>query len=161
MRHETPFRRSRMTAALGLLAALFTLAPAAAHAAAVPQELTDAATADPAATFDVVVDSSNNDGSANIATSAVLDAIPAANTSVTLQFDVIDGLTAHLSGAQILALSDDARVSTIITPGSTVQVTVTTRTPTVLLGLLGVSTLHAASTASAASVTGVRTAEAP
>jgi serine protease AprX len=102
-----------MTAALGLLAAMFTLAPAA-HAAAVPQELTDAATADPAASFDVLVDSSNDNGSASTATSAVLATIPAAGTSITLEFDVIDGLTAHLSGAQILALSDDARVSSII-----------------------------------------------
>src|SRR5215471_4263641 len=93
MRHETPFRRSRMTAALGLLAALFTLAPAA-HAAAVPQELADAATANPAASFDVIVDSSNSNGSAYAATNAVLAAIPTDGESVTRHFAVIDGVTA-------------------------------------------------------------------
>jgi serine protease AprX len=113
MKHETPFRRSRMTAALGLLAALFTLAPAA-HAAAVPQELTDAAAADPAASFDVLVDSSTVNGTANAATTAVLNAIPTPGESITRHFAVIDGVTAHLSGAQVLALSDDARVSSIM-----------------------------------------------
>src|SRR5689334_7879018 len=101
MKHETPFRRSRMTAALGLLAALLTVAPAA-HASAVPQELTDAAAADPAATFDVIVDSSDATGTAAAATSDVLTAIPADGEGITRRFAVIDGVTAHLSGAQVL-----------------------------------------------------------
>src|SRR4051794_9514342 len=113
MRHETPFRRGRMTAALGLLAALLTVAPAA-HAAAVPQDLTDAAAADPAATFDVIVDSSDASGTAAAATSDVLTAIPADGEGIARRFAVIDGVTAHLSGAQVLALSDDPRVSSIL-----------------------------------------------
>jgi Flp pilus assembly protein TadG len=43
----------------------------------------------------------------------------------------------------------------------TVRVEVTTRTPTILLGLIGVSSFHAAASATAASVTGVRTGEMP
>ncbi len=98
-----------MTAALGLLAALFTLAPVA-HAAAVPQELTDAATADPAASFDVHRRQLERTGTAYRPRPPCSTSIPTAGESITRHFAVIDGVTAHLSGAQVLALADDARV---------------------------------------------------
>jgi Flp pilus assembly protein TadG len=54
----------------------------------------------------------------------------------------------------------DARCTARVT-ADTVRVDVTTRTPTILLGLIGISSFHAAASATAAPVTGVRTEEVP
>jgi Flp pilus assembly protein TadG len=60
----------------------------------------------------------------------------------------------------VYTAAPDAGCTASVT-GNTVRVAVTTRTPTILLGLIGVSSFRAAATAAAAPVTGVRTGEVP
>jgi Flp pilus assembly protein TadG len=75
--------------------------------------------------------------------------------------DTLDAASARAAACRYLAAAAPGAGCTVVARSDTVTVTVTTRTPTVLLGLIGVNTLHAASTATAKPATGVATAEGP
>jgi Flp pilus assembly protein TadG len=75
--------------------------------------------------------------------------------------DTIDAAAAREAACRYVETSSPGAGCTVHTGVDTVTVEVTTRTPTVLLGLIGVDSLHAAATATAAPATGVTTAEGP
>ena len=75
--------------------------------------------------------------------------------------DTIDAASARAAACRYLATAAPGAGCTVVTGTNTVTVEVTTRTPTVLLGLIGVNSLRAASTATAAPTIGVRTGEGP
>jgi subtilisin family serine protease len=73
----------------------------------IPQSLLDAATAQPKATFDVVVQGGRGTQSAAVgdAVTAVKASLPATATKLRRRFNAIDGVAATLTGRQILRLS--------------------------------------------------------
>ena len=75
--------------------------------------------------------------------------------------DTLEAGAARGAACRYVATAAPDAGCTVRVGADRVTVQVTTRTSTVLLGLVGVNTLHAASTATAAPATGVRTAEGP
>lgn len=75
--------------------------------------------------------------------------------------DTLDAARARAAACRYLTAAAPGAGCAVVTSSDRVTVTVTTRTPTVLLGLIGVNALHAASTASAKPAIGVATAEGP
>ena len=75
--------------------------------------------------------------------------------------DTIDPDAARAAACRYVVTAAPGAGCTVRVGADTVTVEVATRTPTVLLGLVGVDSLHAASTATAAPATGVRTVEEP
>src|SRR4051812_38171070 len=120
MRAKRTVHWTRLLAVLAVLAAALLGVPSALADAAVPQSLLDAATADPLAGFDVIVDGAGPGASAFQSTSDVLAAIPVPDSSIGYRFHVINGVSAHLSGGQVLSLALDGRVSEIL-PDSTMS----------------------------------------
>jgi len=91
---------------------------------------------------------------------AGVDALDVATLRAT-GADTIDASAAQAAACRYVTTAAAGAGCTVRVGTDTVTVEVTTHTPTVLLGLIGVNTLHAASTATAAPATGVRTAEGP
>jgi subtilisin family serine protease len=90
----------------------------------VPQSLLDAATAQPKATFNVVVQGGRGTHSAAVgdAVTAVKAALPATAAKLRRKFNAIDGVAATLTGRQILRLAQ-WRGITSITPDITLHST--------------------------------------
>jgi subtilisin family serine protease len=88
----------------------------------VPQSLLDAATAQPNATFRVVVQGGRGTHSAAVgdAVTLVKTALPATGAKVRRRFSAIDGVAATLTGKQILRLSTWRGISAI-TPDTTLR----------------------------------------
>ena len=91
---------------------------------AVPQSLLDAASAQPDATFRVVVQGGRGTRSAAVgdAVTAVKAALPATATKLRRKFSAIDGVAATLTGRQILRLAKWRGISAI-TPDTTLRST--------------------------------------
>ena len=75
--------------------------------------------------------------------------------------DTIDPVGAAAAACRSVTTADPSAGCHVDVRGDTMTVDVTTTTPTVLLGLVGITRLHAAGTATAAPTTGVVTGEAP
>ena len=75
--------------------------------------------------------------------------------------DTVDPAGGVAAACRYVAAADPGAGCEAVVHGASVTVRVTTTTPTVLLGLVGVNRLHAAGTATAAPATGVVTGEAP
>jgi len=90
----------------------------------VPQSLLDAASAQPGATFRVVVQGGRGTRSAAVgdAVTAVKTALPASATKLGRKFSAIDGVAATLTGRQILRLATSRGISAI-TPDTTLRST--------------------------------------
>lgn len=73
--------------------------------------------------------------------------------------DAVDPTAARIAACRYVVTAEPGAGCRVVATPDRVQVTVTTRTSTVLLGLIGINTFHAAGTASAAPVRGVRTQE--
>jgi serine protease AprX len=119
------FRRQPHRA--GALLRLFLLATAAVTAtilaapalgdpqppAYVPHELLDAARADPGRTFDVVVQGRGDQSSNEVAAAIGDDAVPGRGHAIGRRFRSISGVSATLSGAEILKLSTRPKILAI------------------------------------------------
>jgi Flp pilus assembly protein TadG len=75
--------------------------------------------------------------------------------------DVVDPAAGAAAACGFVHASEPADGCTARVSGATVTVVVTNRTPTVLLGLIGINSFHASATATAAPEIGVRTKEGP
>lgn len=91
---------------------------------------------------------------------AGVDALDVATLRAT-GTDRIDADAARAAACRYVTTAAPDAGCTVQVAADAVTVVVTSRTPTVLLGLVGVNSLHAAATATAAPVIGVRTAEGP
>ena len=101
-----------------------TIAGVGNNSPVVPQSLLDAAAAQPAATFRVVVQGAQGTRSAAVgdAVTAVKTALPASATKLGRKFSAIDGVAATLTGRQILRLATWRGISAI-TPDTTLRST--------------------------------------
>ena len=113
-----------------LVCACAMLAPAGAGAgqkpaAFVPQSLLAAAAADPGATFRVIVQSAPRHGHAAEAVEATLADVPGNGSGLLRKFSAIDGVSADLTGKQLLHLAKKAAVLSI-TPDTELAVTAIT-----------------------------------
>jgi subtilisin family serine protease len=113
-----PFASASSTATFAVAGALGKSSPI------VPQSLLDAATAQPDATFRVVVQGGRGTRSAAVgdAVTAVKTALPATAAKLRRRFSAIDGVAATLTGRQILRLAQWHGISAI-TPDTTLRST--------------------------------------
>ena len=110
-----------LVAAFAVLAGLAAPAQAAEDTAYVPKPLYDAATADPDALFDVIVQGSKGKTSDDVAkvTEKALDDDKAKDAKFKRKFASIDGVSATLSGKQILKLARKSDVYAITEDSAT------------------------------------------
>jgi hypothetical protein len=126
---ESRFALTLATLALALLVPMLSAGTAASasagardSSAVVPQSLLDAASAQPDATFRVVVQGGRGTRSAAVgdAVTAVRSELPATATKLHRKFSAIDGVAATLTGRQILRLAKWRGISAI-TPDTTLR----------------------------------------
>lgn len=102
-------------------------------------------------------------GAADLAEQAARAGVNALDVS-TLRasgVDAVDPDAARVAACRYVAVADRGASCSVSVTGARVQVTVTTRTSTVLLGLIGIDSFHVAGSATAAPVRGVVTKEGP
>jgi len=75
--------------------------------------------------------------------------------------DTIDATAAQAAACRYVDVAAPAASCAVVVTPDRVTVTIADRTPTVLLGLVGINSFHVAGTASAVAVRGVRVQEGP
>jgi serine protease AprX len=103
------------SATLVIAVACLLAAPAIASAGFVPPPLQNQATANPGATLNVIVL-----GQPTASTSVLKDHVKTAGGKIVLQYSVIRGMVANLTGSQLLSLASDPAVRSI-TPNGRVK----------------------------------------
>jgi len=102
-------------------------------------------------------------GAADVAEQAARAGVNALDVSALRAsgVDVVDPETARAAACRYVSIADPEDGCAVTVDGARVRVTVTTRTSTVLLGLIGIDSFHAAGSATATPVRGVLTEEGP